>query len=319
MSRTLFAALALFLSLTLTACEDNAGVGGTGSLSIFLTDNPGFLEAWVKIRQVELVGGGDGEEGGIVVLRDDLFEQDLLTLANDVVLLVDETLPAGTYSQLRFLIPDACVVIGDVVDGEDVPTHVYASSGYEKCYKEEITTEALQLPSFDQSGIKVNLPHEFLEVAPGEERALLVDFDVSESFGQQAGMSGMWVMTPVINAEDMALSRSIQVDLTLDPGMILPPIEEDGVVTVPDPTLADYFQAWLDTETEPTGFSDPDDDGTFTASFLHLFPDRDYQVSVELKEGLELSFELSPPSPQTVTLSSAENAEVAFQVSPPGS
>jgi len=193
MSRTPVGVVILFLSLTLAGCEDNAGVGGAGSLSIFLTDEPGFLEAWVNIRRVELVGGGegDGEGGGIVVLRDEPFEQNLLTLANDVVVLVDEaSVPAGTYSQLRFLIPDACIVIGEVVEGEAVPTQVYASPDYGRCDKDGITTETLHLPSFDQTGIKVNLPHEVLEVSP-EGQALLVDFDVSESFGQQAGNSGM--------------------------------------------------------------------------------------------------------------------------------
>jgi len=118
-------------------------------------------------------------------------------------------------------------------------------------------------------------------------------------------------MTPVINAEDMSLSRNIQVNLTLGQDMTLPPIGE-----LKNPTLADYFQAGLDTETEPVQFTDPEDDGTFTASFLYLLPDQDYQVRVELKDGLGLDFTLSPTSPQTVSLTSAQDETVAFQVNP---
>lgn len=55
----------------------------------------------------------------------------------------------------------------------------------------------LQTPSFDQSGLKVNLPQGELELE-GESTTWLVDFDVAESFGQEAGGSGQWVMNPVI-------------------------------------------------------------------------------------------------------------------------
>lgn len=308
MSRQLVGALALFLVFTLGGCEESAGVGGSGSLSILLTDDPGFLEAWVNIRRVELVGGGEGEGegGGIVVLRDDVFEANLLDLANDVAILVDETtVPEGTYSQLRFIIPDACIVLGEVVDEVVTPTAVYASPDYDRCDKTGITPGDLQLPSFDQTGIKVQLPNDVLTVSG--EQTLLVDFDVLESFGHQAGNSGKWVMHPVIRAEDMSLSGTITVELTLGAEMSLP------TDVFPNPTLADYFQASLDTETEPVLFTESD--GTYKASFLHLLPDQSYEVSVVLKEGLSLDF--APMSPQTVNFESENVVTVSFVVNPP--
>jgi hypothetical protein len=64
-------------------------------------------------------------------------------------------------------------------------------------------TGDLQMPSFAQSGLKVNLPGDAITVEGDDQRILLVDFDVSKSFGHQAGNSGKWVMHPVITATDM--------------------------------------------------------------------------------------------------------------------
>jgi hypothetical protein len=304
MSRTLVGAFALFLVFTLGGCEDSAGVGGSGTLSILLTDDPGFLEAWVNVTRVELVGGGDGEgEGGeVVVLRDEPFEADLLTLANEVAILVDgTTVPQGTYSQLRFIIPDACIVLQE----GDGPIEVYASDGYPACDDPEregpVVEGSLQLPSYDQTGIKVQLPNELLTVS--EEQAWLVDFDVPESFAHEAGNSGKWVMHPVIKAEDMSQSRNIDVNLTLG-----------TLVLGENETLADYFEARLDDNPEVVAFADPEDDGTFTASFTYLLPGQEYDVWVDLIDGLSLSYVLDLELPQTVNLTSDQDEIVSFVV-----
>ena len=54
-----------------------------------------------------------------------------------------------------------------------------------------------QAPGGAQTGLKVNLPQDDLALE-GESTTWLVDFDVAESFGQEAGGSGQWVMSPVI-------------------------------------------------------------------------------------------------------------------------
>lgn len=287
-------ALALALTLPLVACADGAGVGDQGSISLLLTDEAGdFQQASVTIERIELVGKDEEP----LVLMDSPVTRDLLTLANDALTLVEEeTVPAGTYSQLRFIIPEACIV----VEQEDGSGKVFASQGFTECGPAD---GSLQLPSFAQTGIKVNLPGGSIGVT-GEQKILLLDFDVSRSFGQEAGMSGMWVMTPVINAEDVSLTGSVVVELTEGPDANLA-----GAGASPGD-----FQARLSTEAVPQPFGDTDGDGVYTASFLMLLPGDGYEVSLEAKDGVELDFTLDPASSRSVSVPSGEEVEVAFEV-----
>lgn len=281
------------LALAPVACGDGTGVGEPGLLSLYLTDAEGDVtQAVVTIDRVEIVG-----EGGVTVLLDEPFTTDLLTLASDFATLVDEVvLEGGVYTQLRFIIPEACIA----VEQADMSTLVYASNGFENCGAAD---GALQLPSYDETGIKVNLPGGGLQV-DGNAQILLVDFDVGQSFGQLAGGSGTWVLTPVITAEDVSLSSSITVELGLGEGVDL-----DAVGA----TLAD-FEATLDTEPVALPFTDTDGDGVFTATFGLLMPDQTYQVSVGLRTGVSFTFVLDPTSPQSIDLGATESATAAFSV-----
>lgn len=297
MFRKTLGILALALSLPLAACDDVTTVGEPGLLSLMLTDAPGdFTQAWVVIERIELAGGDEDGEG--LVLREVAFETDLLTLSNDVASLVeDETIPAGSYGQLRFVISDGCIG----VEQDDGSEMVYASDGYDACGAPDGN---LQMPSFGQSGLKVTMPGGALQV-DGDAHILLLDFDVSESFGRQAGNSGQWVMSPVIHAENISLSSSITVELT-----VADTVDLDALSS----SLAD-FQATLDSETEPVFFTDDDEDGVFTATFHFLMPDADYEVAVGLQESVTAYvFTLDPTSPQTVSLGSGESATIAFEV-----
>ena len=60
------------------------------------------------------------------------------------------------------------------------------------------STGEFQAPSLGQSGIKVQLGGDDSFVVTEDAAIVLVDFDVSQSFGHQAGNSGRWVMHPVI-------------------------------------------------------------------------------------------------------------------------
>ena len=214
----------VLLAFAIGACDDSTTFGDdSGTLSLMLTDAPGdFLHAYVTIDRIELMaeegdsaGEGEGEEaGGRVVLRSDAFTTDLLTLSNDVAELVDEAVvPGGSYEQLRFVISGGCIE----VEGENGETMVYASSGYTECGAAD---GALQMPSLGQSGLKVNLPAGF-RVA-GDQNIVLVDFDVAQSFGHQAGNSGKWVMHPVIHATEIAVTGGIDVSVTLADSVELP-------------------------------------------------------------------------------------------------
>ncbi len=185
-------------------CGDSAGPGTT-RLSILLRDAPaGVTSAVVTISQIYLQG-----EGGRVVLSDQETTTDLLTLANDTQTLVqDAVVSSGTYSQLRF------VIMGAYLEVQDDPacdpaqtacsTSIYATEGYTT---PNPPAGVLQTPSYDQSGLKVNIPGDALTLS-GDQKVLLVDFDVAESFGQDPGGSGQWFMHPVITATDFPVGST---------------------------------------------------------------------------------------------------------------
>ena len=174
------------------ACDDGTDPGESTQVRVLLTDAPGQVQAAVvTISEVYLQGGGDGE--GRVTLRDDEFTTDLLTLADETEILVDGTdVPNDTYGQLRFVITGAYIQ----VDNGDETSSIYATSeDYAGLPAGATVAGQLQTPSFDQSGLKVNLPQEELTLNGGTT-TWLVDFDVAQSFGQEAG--DQWVMHPVI-------------------------------------------------------------------------------------------------------------------------
>lgn len=292
MFRNLFALLTLAAGISLAACDDGTSVAEPGFVSLMLTDEAGdFTQAWVTIDSIEIIGSG-----GPLVLRDEAITTNLLTLSNDVMSLVeDAVVPGGTYTQIRFIIPEACIGVEQEGGGE----MIYASSGFEACGTEIVGD--LKLPSFDQTGIKVGLPGGSVQV-DGDSKVYLLDFYVSQSFGQEAGMSGSWVMTPVIKADDFSLTGTITVELTAAGGV--------------DPSFLADFQAELNDDGEPQPFTDDDEDGVYTVVFEYLFPDGSYDVSIGLQEGMSYDYTLNPetPSPQSVSLGSGAQTTVAFEV-----
>lgn len=189
----LAAVAAAAVLLTFSACSDSTAPERRVNLSVLLTDAPGDVHsAVVTISSVYLQGG----PGGRTVLVDSLFTTDLLTLANTTADLVkDVSAPEGTYAQLRIVVDGGYIE----VENEDSSTSIYASSAdYEGLPDGATVDGTLVMPSFAQSGLKVNFPGDAQLVLEGEEQVLLVDFDVSQSFGQEAGASGSWVMHPVL-------------------------------------------------------------------------------------------------------------------------
>lgn len=179
------------------SCESSTGLR-TGQISLLLTDAPGdVVTAVVTIEQIYLQGS-DSDNSERVILRNTPFTTDLLTLVDStVVLLEDVTVPARSYGQLRFVISGGYIE----VENADASTTIYASSPtYAALPEGAVVGGSLQMPSFAQSGLKVNLPNDAVVILEDETVVLLVDFDVAQSFGQAAGASGMWVMTPVLNA-----------------------------------------------------------------------------------------------------------------------
>ena len=286
------ATLALLLTLPVAACDNNGTDAQFGSVSIQLTDASGdeIVEAWVTITDIYLQqepGDTDPADSRFYVLEDASETHELLSLANDVAGLVSNaTVPAATYGQLRIVIPEGCL---ETADGS-----VYASPGYTLCGTPDGT---LETPSYAETGIKILL--DGVDVTDGQEN-LLLDFDVSQSFGQAVGRSGVWVMNPVIHGAEISLAAA--VDVTLD----------DGTVTIPSGFSLGQFSATLLPTTGDTArvaFTDGDADGIYDLSFEFLMPENGpFVVRLNGPDGLD--FSVLPTTPATVSPTSGETAAI---------
>lgn len=194
--RTAGAVLTVALATLAAASCDSATGPRTGELSLLLTDAPGdVVAAVVTIDQIYLQGSENDDEGRII-LRDEDVTTDLLTLVGTTQSLIEDVeIPEGSYGQLRFVISGAYIE----VEGDAGATTIYASSPtYAGLPIGATVGGSLQMPSLAQSGLKVNLPGDVLVIDADGKVTLVVDFDVAQSFGQQAGGSGQWVMSPVL-------------------------------------------------------------------------------------------------------------------------
>lgn len=286
------AALALLLTLPVAACDD-ATDAEFGTVSIQLTDAPGdeVVEAWVTITDIYLQeesGENDPEGSRHYLLQDGDETHELLSLAEDVAdLVVGEEVATGTYGQLRIVMSDGCLVTGE-------GTVFSSSAGYDLCGAADGT---LNMPSFEQTGAKVLLNG--LEVTGGQQ-ILLLDFDVSDSFGKESGMANMWVMQPVIHAAEISLTSGVAVTLSA------------GDVTLPEGFDLGQFSATLLPETGDSSrvaFADEDGNETYELAFQYLLPENGpFDIRLNAPEGLTV--EVAPESPVTVSPISGETAAV---------
>lgn len=298
--RTATLALGAASLATLAACGGSAATSSaSGRISVLLTDATGdFQQAVVTISEIDLVGSN-----GKVVLTNTPVTTDLLTLANSTATLVqDAVVPAGSYSQLRFVITGGYVAVDDGNGG----TAIYASSpDYAGLPAGATVTGKLQMPSYAQSGLKVDLPGGSVDVNGGQ-KIVLVDFNVAQSFGHQAGNSGMWVMHPVVKATDFEVTGGVSVSLDTADTVTLPTVHDTAV------TLGD-FNAVLtasDGTTRTLAFAD-DGSGHFTAQFQYVAPG-DY--SVDVTGPSTIVFTTDPAHPAPVTVSQNGTASMAFTI-----
>lgn len=278
------------------------GCGGENTVTIKLTDAPGdFKRAVVTISEVELLGEGENNR---VILLNEPRTTDLITLANSTADLVkDATVPAGTYKELRFVITGAFIEVEEA----DGSTKIYASApDYAGLPEGTQVAGELQLPSYGQSGLKVKIAEPV--TVEGEQKVILVDFDVAQSFGRQAGGSGRWVMSPVIKAADITFSGTVTVTLAVGEGVSLP--EKDGQPL----TLGNFTATLTNTggSTESLPFTDANGDGIFEAQFVYLIPG-DFSADVLAPQGV--SFTTTPDHPASVSVGNGKQVSVAFTLS----
>jgi hypothetical protein len=276
-------------ALAMTGCQDVTG-GGDARLSILLTDAPGDLaEAWVEITEIYLQGS-TAENGERVTLYEGSTGLiDLLTLAGGTTaeLIKDVTVPEGTYAQLRFRIGEARIV---TEDGREFSTQ----------------NGTLLCPSCNTpSGLKVNLPGGALQVSGGYN-VVVVDFDVSQSFGKERGRSGRWVMHPVLHASDFQLSGAIAGTATLAEGVTIPACGGQAR------DLSAFVPTAAQGSTVRSGVTQAD--GRYVITYL---PAGTYTLGaarVDYAEtGESLSFTVTP-EPASVTVQAQQTASANFTI-----
>lgn len=210
-------ALPLLAALAMAACDGGTGGSGDARVSIRLTDAPGDLkEAWVRIDRIYLKGGAaDSTQNGTDLLTTRTDWVDLLTLSGGrtAELVSGAVVPAGRYTELRMVVCEAYIVAdnGDVYATRDavLPAGVTADG-------------QLQVPSGCSSGFKIKFKGDEPVELESESTIMTVDFDVSQSFGHQAGNSGRWVMHPVLHATAVGFAGGIGGAVTLAQGVALP-------------------------------------------------------------------------------------------------
>jgi hypothetical protein len=292
--------LPLLAALALASCD-----GGTGSdqarLTIRLTDAPGDLaQAWVKIDRIYLQGSaGDSARGRVDVLTTRTGFVDLLTLSGGrtAELVNGAVVPAGRYSELRFVVCEAYIVTksGTVYATRDaeLPAGVKAAG-------------ELHIPSGCASGIKVKFPSGGDAVELESESAIMtVDFDVTQSFGHQAGNSGRWVMHPVLRATGVGFSGGIAGAVSLAQGVALPTCGGSAVTlqafTPRAIAGADSLNATVGTDARYRIGAAP---GTYTMTYAPV---------VAYTNGDSLTVTATPSAP-TVTVASGGTATADYSI-----
>ena len=158
------------------------------SFDVRLTDAPGDVtQAIVTIQRVSVVSvedtaEGGAEEGGVELLADSSFSADLVELQAgvDTALAQTDSLPGGTYGQIRLVTADTADVLYETAEGDTARAR-------------------LKQPSASETGIKINFNPVTLDDSTDQARITL-DFSVQDSF-VKAGESGMYIFKPVIRAD----------------------------------------------------------------------------------------------------------------------
>jgi hypothetical protein len=290
-----FTALAALLLLPLLGC----GSDSESKVTLLLTDAPGdFKAAVVTIEEVYLQG-----DAGRVVLMNTPTTTNLITLANDTATLVkDAVIPAGTYGELRFVISGGYVEVENATGG----TSIYASSRtYAGLPAGATVTGDLQMPSLGSSGLKVKLSGDKLEIS-GEQKIILVDFDVAQSFGHDAGQGKKWVMHPVIKGAAIEATGSVKVTLSKDAALTLPSVNDQQL------TLGSFQASLTNAEgsQERLPFVDTDADGVFEAHFKFLIPGS-FSLGVVAPAGVS-SINVTPAQPASHVIVSGQDSGFAF-------
>lgn len=226
----------------LAGCSDS-GSGGTGSLSMGVTDAP------VDDAEAVVVGFSGIElldaQGGVALsfVFDEIQAVDLLEQqgSNQFFLIQDEQVPSGIYEEVRLIVagaPNASCNAAQsnpnhpsyiTVDGVDYP---------------------LIVPSGGQTGLKVRGP---ITIAAGGSAAYTVDFDLRKSIAER-GATGCYNLRPVLrvvdNAEVGTLTGSVDPALLANSSCTSNPVTGAGAAV--------YVYSGANVEPDDFNGSEPD-------------------------------------------------------------
>ena len=192
----------MFLLSLLVGCgaSDNGGGqdgvnGGTGTLSLYLTDATTFAyrAVYVTIVRVDVhLGGTEDSADNWETVAAPAKTYDLLKLVNGFLEHLGlAELDAGHYTQMRLIIgtepDDELNILGN--------THPYANY---ILLRDTDETRELFVPSGVQTGIKLV---KGFTVNEDETTELILDFDAARSV-IKAGASGLWILKPTIKVLD---------------------------------------------------------------------------------------------------------------------
>jgi hypothetical protein len=252
----------------------------------------------VTVSEIYLQG-----EGGRVVLRDTPVTTNLITLSNDAAALVEDAIvPPGTYSEMRFVISGAYIE----VEQADGSTRIYATSeDYAGLPPGAQVAGRLQAPSLSQTGIKVKWTGDI--TITGEQKVLLVDFDVAQSFGHPASGNVQWVMHPVIQGAELTATGSVVATLRLGEGVSLPVVNGNPV------TLGQFSAVLTNAagSSEALPLTDTNGDGVYEAHFRFLIPGS-FSLSFAAPAGV--GFTTNPAIPASAPVPSGQEVSHAFTV-----
>lgn len=246
--------------------------------------------------------------GSRVILRSQPVTTDLLTLSDNVAELVDGVaVTSARYGQLRMVISGGYIA----VDNGDGSSAVYATSSDYPGLPDGLSVDGeLHMPSYDTSGLKVTLPQDQLDIE-GEQQIILVSFDVTETFGREAGNSGRWVMDPSVKADNIEFTGTVTVVAQLDEsqaeGEMALPVDEAGEVVGVYVGLTDAEgMQRLAPLVQAEG-------GQYVATFNFVNPN-DGPFGVELVTDGVLTLDVAQELPMSVTLASGQSADVPLTI-----
>jgi hypothetical protein len=276
--------LAMVATLGLAACDSGVAGNDMTRVRVLLTDAPGDLAvAEVTISEIYM----QGAEGRVTLFNGpETFN--LLDLQNGVTAQLAEVLiPRGQYSQARMVVQSASITTEDG-----------------RTYSTQAGT--LHCPSCMQSGLKVNMPGGSVRLEE-ESEVLVFDFDVSQSFGREAGRSGRWVMHPVIHASEFTTASVIRGQVSLAEGVTLP--ESCGTQTI---TRAHFVPTATAGEIKVSGLTAAD--GAFRFSFVAPGSyTLGYEETISFDNGDTLGF-TATFTPETLNVGASENVTAAYTI-----